>query len=205
MKLRATKPIKPQFPFWDILWLLETFSFQGWGGQIDGSQCWRQALLLSDELLSWYEPREAMSSKNRRWELLLERIGLFLQPFQSSARCPRIPPGTSSEAGQLSLLSSASSSWGLASWSPSAEQVSPQTHPNLTPFVFSQCADSPFHPRKELMSPPGDLQHLWEDLRACDHSRVRLQQPEASQEEEGFGMGGTWIYFPQDCTGSASF
>lgn len=41
-------------------------------------------MLISDELLSGYEPREAMNIKNRKFELLLGRIGLFLQPFQGA-------------------------------------------------------------------------------------------------------------------------
>lgn len=67
---------------------------------MDGLQVLGQEMLISDELLSGYEPQGTMSSSNRRFELLLGRIGIFLHLLKVGTRSYGIPPDISSETGQ---------------------------------------------------------------------------------------------------------
>lgn len=170
-------------------------------------------MLARNELLSGYRPREATSSKNGRFELLLGRTGIFLHLLEVRDKVPWDPSGAPAQkqdgsfSGQLSLAQP-TTTWSLASCYPPRELLSLQAQPNPEPFVSSQCAET----------------HLFTQGRNwCHHLQIcnisgRIHEPVATAGHKyssqklasknrvwpGFGVGVTWIYFPQDCTGTAS-
>lgn len=111
---------------------------------IDGLQGLGQATLISDELLSGYEPQETMSSKNRSMELLLGGTGIFLHLLKVGMRCHGFPLGTNSETGWIFLCPAqpcpAQHHMRFDTLILPAEPVSLQVPPNPELFVSSQCA-----------------------------------------------------------------